>query len=131
MSSIYNQEFVFEQFAPGEQNDDFLYVKDAIKMTLHLAENPDAGGLFNVGSGTASTWIQLVEAIFAALEKEPKIEFIDMPETMRDKYQYYTCADTAKLVGAGYGEGTTALAAAVKDYVCNYLVPAKLLDGAV
>lgn len=125
---------LFKSYLPdyqdGEQMRDFLYVKDAVKMTLHLAENPAAGGLYNIGSGTASTWIQLVGAIFAALGKAPQIEFIDMPETMRDKYQYYTCADTAKLVESGYQDGVTPLAAAVKDYVTEYLVPGKLLDSA-
>ena len=124
---------LFKSYKPdykdGEQQRDFLYVKDAVKMTLHLAENPDAGGLYNLGSGKASTWIQLVEAIFAALEKEPQIEFIEMPESMRDKYQYYTCADTAKLVGSGYDAGVMDLADAVKDYVTNYMVPGKLLDS--
>ncbi|MFT4550276.1 MAG: ADP-L-glycero-D-manno-heptose 6-epimerase [Verrucomicrobiales bacterium] len=124
---------LFKSYKPdykdGKQMRDFLYVKDAVKMTLHLAENPDANGLFNIGSGNASTWIQLVDAIFAALEKEPQIEFIEMPETMRDKYQYYTCADTGKLDGSGYEGGTTGLADAVRDYVANYLVPGKLLDG--
>ena len=115
-------------YKDGEQMRDFLYVKDAVKMTLHLAENPDAGGLFNVGSGTASTWIQLVDAIFGALDKKPEIEFIEMPLTMRDKYQYYTCADTGKLAGSGYSGGTTELADAVRDYVTNYLVPGSLLD---
>ena len=124
---------LFKSYKPdyqdGEQKRDFLYVKDAVKMTLHLAENPDAGGLYNLGSGEANTWIQLVDAIFAALGKDPQIEFIDMPEGMRDKYQYYTCADTAKLVGSGYDSGVMALEDAVRDYVTNYMVPGKLLDA--
>lgn len=118
------------KYKDGEQMRDFLYVKDAVKMTLHLAENPEAGGLFNVGSGTASTWIQLVDGIFGALDKEPQIDFIDMPESMRDKYQYFTCADTSKLVSSGYDSGVMPLADAVNDYVANYLVPGKLLDSA-
>jgi ADP-L-glycero-D-manno-heptose 6-epimerase len=107
----------------GEQKRDFLYVKDAIRMTLHLAEQKDAGGLFNLGSGEAHTWIELATAIFSALGKEPVIEFIDMPEHLRGKYQYYTCADITKLRGSGFQTEITPLAEAVRDYVQGYLVP--------
>jgi len=111
----------------GEQMRDFLYVKDAIRMTLHLAETPSAGGLFNLGSGKAHTWIELATAIFTALGKEPVIEFIDMPEQLQSKYQYYTCADIAKLRASGFTQGITALTEAVRDYVQGYLVPDKRL----
>ena len=107
----------------GEQMRDFLYVKDAIRMTLHLAETPSAGGLFNLGSGKAHTWIELATAIFTALGKEPVIEFIDMPEHLQSKYQYYTCADIAKLRASGFTQDITALTEAVRDYVQGYLVP--------
>jgi len=116
----------------GEQMRDFLYVKDAIRMTLHLAETVSAGGLFNLGSGEAHTWIELATAIFAALGKQPNIEFIDMPEHLQSKYQYYTCADIAKLRASGFTQDITALAEAVRDYVQGYLVPDKRLgDEAV
>jgi len=111
----------------GEQMRDFLYVKDAIRMTLHLAETPSAGGLFNLGSGKAHTWIELATAIFTALRKEPVIEFIDMPEHLQSKYQYYTCADIAKLRASGFTQDITALTEAVRDYVQGYLVPDKRL----
>ncbi|MBE7495885.1 MAG: ADP-glyceromanno-heptose 6-epimerase [Verrucomicrobiaceae bacterium] len=111
----------------GEQMRDFLYVKDAIRMTLHLAETPSAGGLFNLGSGKAHTWIELATAIFTALGKEPVIEFIDMPEHLQSKYQYYTCADIAKLRASGFNQEITALTEAVRDYVQGYLVPDKRL----
>ena len=111
----------------GEQMRDFLYVKDAIRMTLHLAETPSAGGLFNLGSGKAHTWIELATAIFTALGKEPVIEFIDMPEHLQSKYQYYTCADIAKLRASGFTQDITALTEAVRDYVQGYLVPDKRL----
>jgi ADP-L-glycero-D-manno-heptose 6-epimerase len=111
----------------GEQMRDFLYVKDAIRMTLHLAETPSAGGLFNLGSGQAHTWIELATAIFTALGKEPVIEFIDMPEHLQSKYQYYTCADIAKLRASGFTQDITALTEAVRDYVQGYLVPDKRL----
>ncbi|MBX7208711.1 MAG: ADP-glyceromanno-heptose 6-epimerase [Verrucomicrobiaceae bacterium] len=114
-------------FNDGEQMRDFLYVKDAVRMTLHLAGKPEANGLFNLGSGTAHTWLQLVRAIFAALERPPQIDFIDMPEHLREKYQYYTCADIAKLRASGYTLEITPLADAVRDYVVNYLVPGRHL----
>jgi len=107
----------------GEQMRDFLYVKDAIRMTLHLAETSSAGGLFNLGSGKAHTWIELATAIFSALGKAPNIEFIDMPEHLQSKYQYYTCADIAKLRASGFTQDITALTEAVRDYVQGYLVP--------
>jgi len=111
----------------GEQMRDFLYVKDAIRMTLHLAETSRAGGLFNLGSGKAHTWIELATAIFSALGKAPNIEFIDMPEHLQSKYQYYTCADIAKLRASGFTQDITALTEAVRDYVQGYLVPDKRL----
>ncbi len=115
----------------GEQMRDFLYVKDAIRMTLHLAETPSAGGLFNLGSGKAHTWVELATAIFTALGKEPNIEFIDMPEHLQSKYQYYTCADIAKLRGSGFSTEITPLAESVRDYVQGYLVPDKRLGDEV
>lgn len=115
----------------GEQMRDFLYVKDAIRMTLHLAETSSAGGLFNLGSGKAHTWIELATAIFTALGKEPVIEFIDMPEHLQSKYQYHTCADIAKLRASGFTQDITALTEAVRDYVQGYLVPDKRLGDEV
>jgi len=106
----------------GEQQRDFLYVKDAVQMTMHLAETEDAGGLYNLGSGNAHTWLDLVTPIFEALGKEPQIDFIDMPEQLREKYQYYTCATIKKLRSSGYSSEVTPLADSVKDYVGNYLV---------
>jgi ADP-L-glycero-D-manno-heptose 6-epimerase len=107
----------------GEQKRDFLYVKDAVEMTLHLADTPSAGGLYNLGSGEANTWITLATAIFRALGKEPEIEFIDMPEVLQGKYQYYTCADISKLRETGYKNEATPLPDSVADYVQNYLTP--------
>ena len=118
-------------YKDGEQMRDFLYVKDAIRMTLHLAETPAAGGLFNLGSGKAHTWVELATAIFTALGKEPNIEFIDMPEHLQSKYQYYTCADITKLRGSGFAAEITPLAEAVRDYVQGYLVPDKRLGDEV
>lgn len=108
-------------FEDGEQRRDFLYVKDAVQMTLHLADRPGANGLFNLGAGVARTWLDLARAIFAALGTEPAIRFIDMPEGLRDKYQYHTCAELARLREAGYPHDITSLEDAVRDYVTNYL----------
>ena len=108
-------------YRDGEQQRDFLYVKDAVVMTLHLAATPSARGLFNLGSGEANTWIDLANAIFAALGREPRIEFIEMPEALRGKYQYFTRADITKL-RAGYAAPITPLGEAVRDYVQGYLL---------
>jgi ADP-L-glycero-D-manno-heptose 6-epimerase len=116
------------EFKDGEQKRDFLYVKDAVEMTLHFADKGgSAGGLYNLGSGQASTWIELATAIFSALKREPQIEFIDMPAVLRDKYQYFTQADISKLRARGYAKPVTPLAEAVRDYVQGYLVPGKKL----
>jgi ADP-L-glycero-D-manno-heptose 6-epimerase len=96
-------------------------------MTLHLAATPPAAGLYNLGSGVASTWLELAGALFAAMGREPAVEFVDMPESVRDKYQYYTRADVAKLRDAGYDAPATPLADAVRDYVANYLAPDRRL----
>jgi ADP-L-glycero-D-manno-heptose 6-epimerase len=110
------------EFRDGEQRRDFLYVKDAVSMTLHLAANPAANGIFNIGSGQMHTWNQLARAVFAALNREPKIEYVEMPETIRDKYQYSTQADIRKLLSTGYSEPIIPLENAVRDYVVNYLL---------
>jgi ADP-L-glycero-D-manno-heptose 6-epimerase len=119
-----------KDFRDGEQKRDFLYVKDAVAMTLHLAATKKTGGLFNIGSGKARTWIDLANSVFAALGKKPKIEFIEMPEAIRDKYQYFTQADISRLRAAGYKAPVTPLEEAVKDYVRNYLAPDRRLDPA-
>lgn len=116
------------EFKDGEQKRDFLYVKDAVEMTLHFATQArSAGGLYNLGSGNANTWITLTRAIFSALGREAQIEFVDMPEALRGKYQYFTQADVAKLRDSGYSRPVTPLAEAVRDYVQNYLAPEKKL----
>jgi ADP-L-glycero-D-manno-heptose 6-epimerase len=109
------------EFPNGGQRRDFLYVKDAVAATVHLAENVDGGGLYNIGSGVASTWLSLGEAIFSALGLQPQINFIDMPESLRGKYQYFTCAEVAKLRATGFTRPVTPLDEAVEDYVKNYL----------
>ena len=116
------------EFKDGEQQRDFLYVKDAVEMTLHFAEKAtSAGGLYNIGSGQANTWLVLTAAIFAAVGRPPAIEFIEMPAALRDKYQYFTRADISKLRRTGYAPPVTPLGDAVRDYVQNHLVPDKRL----
>ncbi len=113
-------------FADGEFGRDFVYVKDAVEMTLHFMES-ETGGLFNVGSGQMNTWNALADAIFKALDRPKNVEFIDMPEHLRDRYQYHTQADLSRIRDAGYAADTTELDASVEDYVRNYLVPGKYL----
>jgi ADP-L-glycero-D-manno-heptose 6-epimerase len=115
------------QYRDGEQRRDFLYVKDAVAMTLHLAANSEANGIFNIGSGQARTWNDLARAVFAALGREPRIEYLDMPESIRDKYQYFTQANIGKLLSTGYGQPITSLEDAVRDYVLNYLAPGRTI----
>lgn len=118
------------EVADGEQRRDFLYVKDAVRITLHLAQTASAHGIFNVGSGEAHTWNELARAIFAALGREPRIEYIEMPEPLRGKYQYFTQADIGKLRGTGYGDPIRPLEESVRDYVQNYLLPGRHLGEA-
>lgn len=115
------------EFSDGGQRRDFMYVKDAVAATVFLAECVNGDGLYNVGSGEATTWLALANAIFSALGREPHIEFIDMPETLRDKYQYYTCANIEKLRHSGFTAPITPVADGVGDYVHNYLVPGRKL----
>lgn len=122
-------------YADGEFGRDFVYVKDAVEMTLHFMRNgaltdvraTDTGGLFNVGSGKMHTWNQFADAIFKALDLPKNVEFIDMPENLRDRYQYHTQADLTRIRDAGYTAETTPLDEAVADYVRNYLIPGKHL----
>lgn len=110
-----------DEYRHGEQKRDFIYVKDAAAMTLHLAATEHAAGLFNVGAGRAETWLDLANAVFAAMKREPAIEFIDMPEAMRAQYQYVTLAGIARLRASGYEAPVTPLVSAVHDYITGYL----------
>ncbi|HMO79333.1 MAG TPA: ADP-glyceromanno-heptose 6-epimerase [Pyrinomonadaceae bacterium] len=117
-------------YADGEFGRDFVYVKDAVDMTLHFMEN-GVGGLFNVGSGRMNTWNALADAIFRALDLPKNVEFIDMPEHLRDRYQYHTLADLTRIRDAGYTAETIPLDEAVADYVRNYLVPGRHLGDQI
>ncbi len=117
------------EFSDGEQRRDFLYVKDAAEMTLHLLES-DTCGLVNVGAGRAQTWLDLVRPIFRSLNLPERIDFIEMPDALRGKYQYVTCATIDKLLASGYRQPIASLDDTVHDYVTQYLVPDKRLDPA-
>jgi ADP-L-glycero-D-manno-heptose 6-epimerase len=114
-------------YADGEQQRDFLYVKDAVAMTLYLAGSRRARGVYNIGAGVAHSWLDLTRAVFAALDREPVIEFIEMPEPLRDRYQYYTCADLSRLRASGFESAARPLTEAIADYVRAYLVPDRRL----
>lgn len=113
-------------YADGEFGRDFIYVKDAVDMTLHFMESK-ASGLFNVGSGRMNTWNGLADAIFGALDLPRNVEFIEMPGHLRDRYQYHTQADLSRIRNAGYAAEPTPLDAAIVDYVRNYLIPGRHL----
>ena len=115
------------EYADGEQLRDFLYVKDAVRMIWYIFNKSSAAGLFNIGSGKAESWNKLAAAAFAALGKEVNIQYIEMPEHLRDRYQYYTCAEMEKLHNLGFNEPVSTLEEAVHDYIVNYLVPGKYL----
>ena len=115
------------EYGDGEQLRDFIYVKDAAAMTVHFLQNRNANGIYNVGGGTTVSWNRLARAVFSAMGQPVRIEYIDMPESIRNTYQYLTCADISKIRAAGYREEVTSVEAAVEDYVRNYLDPDKRL----
>lgn len=110
------------KFKDGEQLRDFIYVKDVVDVIIFLMKNKPESGIFNLGTGRARTFVDLANAVFAALHVKRKIEFIDTPKDIRDKYQYFTEAEMKKLRDAGYEREFTALEAGIDDYVTNYLV---------
>lgn len=116
---------LFKSYRPeyndGEQLRDFIYVKDAVKITLHFLDRPDMNGIFNAGTGNPRSFNDLASAVFAALGAQPRIEYIDIPEGLEKRYQYYTCADTDKLLASGFKWSFATLEEAVRDYVANYL----------
>ena len=112
-----------KDYKDGEQKRDFVYIKDAVDMTLFFLDHKDKNGLFNVGSGKARTWNDLVTALFNALVKPVNIEYIDLPDHLADKYQYFTEANLDKIKKAGYTQKLSSLEEGVTDYVKNYLLP--------
>lgn len=115
------------ELADGEQKRDFMYIKDAVEATLFFLDTPDLSGVFNVGTGQARTWNDVAKAMFVALGKEPRIEYIDMPENLRGQYQNFTRADIGKLRAVGYGHSTMELEDAINEYITEYLVRSRHL----
>ncbi|MBU0672001.1 MAG: ADP-glyceromanno-heptose 6-epimerase [Candidatus Margulisbacteria bacterium] len=109
------------EYKDGEQQRDFVYVKDCIELMFNFSQNQSIKGIFNLGTGQSRTWIDLAKAIFSALGLPANIEFIEMPESIKDKYQYFTEADLDKLKSTGINYKITCLEDAVADYVKNYL----------
>lgn len=116
-----------KDYKDGEQKRDFIYVKDAVDMTLFFLDKKNKNGLYNVGSGKARTWNDLVTALFTALNKKINIEYISLPGHLAEKYQYFTEADLTKIKKTGYTRHISSLEEGVTDYVKNYLVTNKFL----
>ncbi len=108
-------------FKDGEQKRDFIYIKDVVKIISFFLENR-TNGIFNVGTGKARTWNDLANAVFKAMDYPTRIEYIDMPESVRNQYQYFTEANITKLRNAGYTDEFTSLEDGIKDYIQNYLM---------
>lgn len=110
------------EYPDGGQQRDFIWVDDAVAMTLWCGEHREAGGVFNVGTGEAATWNRLIGAIFAALDREPAIDYVPMPDELKGRYQYHTEARMTKLRAAGCDVPLTRLEDAVAQYVRGHLV---------
>lgn len=116
-----------ENYSDGGQLRDFVYVKDVASVILFLMEHRKNSGIYNLGTGQARPFLDLAKGTFAALGKTADISFIDTPADIRDKYQYFTEANMAKLKSIGYAKEFTTLEDGIQDYVTNYLVPAKYM----
>ena len=117
------------QYQHGQQKRDFIYIKDVVEMVLFFMDNPDIGGLFNIGTGEARSWNDLANAIFRAVNKPAAIEYIEMPLILRDKYQYFTQADQSRLKSVGCNHICMSLEDAIEDYVCNYLATNSYMEN--
>ncbi|HET55301.1 MAG TPA: ADP-glyceromanno-heptose 6-epimerase [Ignavibacteria bacterium] len=111
-----------DKYEDGGQMRDFIYVKDAVDMTLFFLDNFEANGIFNIGTGKARTWNDLVKSVFTAMNKPVNIDYIDMPGHLLGKYQNFTEAKNDKLKKVGYSKEITSLEIGVEDYVKNYLL---------
>ncbi len=110
-----------EDYADGEQKRDFLYVKDAVEMTLYFLNPSAPGGIYNIGTGKARSWNDVAGSLFAAAGVPKNVEYVPMPPELRGKYQYYTCASLDKLRAAGCRHESMSLEDAIEEYVCVYL----------
>jgi ADP-L-glycero-D-manno-heptose 6-epimerase len=109
------------EYDDGGQLRDFIYVRDCVQVMRWLHDNPRVSGLFNVGTGSAQSFRELIEALFEAVGREPSFRWVDTPEEIRDRYQYYTQADMSRLRDAGYDAPFAAASEGVGDYVTRYL----------
>lgn len=135
MRSVFNKAYdqilktgelkLFKSYKPGyndgEQERDFVYVKDAVNVSLFFEDNRNVSGIFNCGTGKARTWVDLAKAVFSAMSRKPAIKFTEMPLEIREKYQYHTQADMTKLRSAGYKEQFTSIEEGAGEYVRDYL----------
>jgi ADP-L-glycero-D-manno-heptose 6-epimerase len=112
---------IVEEMGNGEQKRDFIYVKDAVEMTLFFGENKIVNGIYNIGTGQANSFNSLVKPIFKTLGLKENIEYFEMPEILKNKYQSFTQADISKIRKAGYNKEVMEISEAVTDYVSNYL----------
>ncbi|MFW6134879.1 MAG: ADP-glyceromanno-heptose 6-epimerase [Elusimicrobiota bacterium] len=117
-----------KEYKDGEQLRDFIYVKDAVDMTLCFMDNLNNKGIYNIGTGKPRTWNDLAKAVFKAMGKYVNIEYIEMPGAVRGHYQYYTCADMEKFKNSECDFSPCSLEKGVEDYVRNYLIPRKNLE---
>ena len=115
-------------YKDGEQKRDFVYVKDVIKVLFWFLEHRPENSIYNLGTGTARSFIDLAKSIFSAMNIKENIEFIDMPKDIRDKYQYFTEANMTKLHNIGYNYSFYSLENGISDYVKNYLMPYKYFN---
>ena len=105
-----------KEYGDGEQKRDFVYIKDVLEVVWYFIKHPRLAGIYNVGTGRAESWNELAKAMFAAAGLKPEITYIEMPEVLKNKYQYFTLADISKLRAAGYKKEFSGLNEAVKDY---------------
>jgi ADP-L-glycero-D-manno-heptose 6-epimerase len=110
-----------KDYKDGEQKRDFIYIKDAVQMTIFVYLNPSINGIFNIGTGNPRSFNDVVRCIFKILGKKEKIKYIDMPETIKNSYQYFTQADIKKILKAGYKKKISSLEESIEDYIKNYL----------
>ena len=109
-----------KEYAHGDQKRDFIYIKDAVEVMWFLLNNPKKTGIYNLGTGKAQTWNDIANAMFSALAKKANIEYIEMPDILQEKYQYFTQAEMKKIEKAGCTHKFMTLEESVKDY-CRYL----------
>ena len=108
-------------YKDGDQMRDFMWIEDCVDVILWFLEHPEISGIFNVGTGQARTYADLLRAVYAAMDEKPEMDFIDLPADIKGKYQYFTQADVQKLRNAGYTKPFTSLEEGVAKYVKDYL----------